>query len=745
MYKYYCYLLLLLLCPFSRLQAEEPSGLQQLYERANRSGRASDYWALCQYLLDYGDGQGLFPEALEQGRRAASAEGLPDSLALYYDYQAEYYLANGELERYMPAKRKAYALYQAAGNRDKQAECCIYIGNYFNAVTRYDSARFYLERMDDYARAHPAETSYNIMLSCLSDTYYRMGLIDSALHKETLSVRYSVQLKDTMTLLGSYRALGMYCRTLGRLEEAFRHNESGLALLVGRDGAQFAEEKASLYTNLAVLCRDMKQPQEALRYAHEVYRLLPDVSNELGSVQIYANISTVFLEGNEFGLAADCIRRSSALARKMGDANMLLRNLGYAVRMKSLQGEPDSVNYYIREAHTLLPEVQTPTTLLGYYQAEQEALMAQGCYEAALASGRAILKIGSTGQRKFVLLELYKAMQLCHSRLGHYREALEYADRYISLNDSLQSLDKDKALQELNVKYETKEKELKIARIESERRIAAERNKNRVMLLLLALALLAFVSLFLIYRQRKRAERLQRYAREKEQQLTLLQYDTELRLTRQYLDGLETERNRLAKELHDGISNDLYVLEMKFRQASAPTAALAASLQEIRESVRSISHELMPPSFSELTLREILQDYTDNLREAAGNVDITFCADPVDADWAGIPQSTAILLYRTAQEALANTLKHASATSVYVELELSGRELILYVKDNGCGQAAGTSHTGIGLSTMQERVASLHGTLTVESRVGEGTLVKCVLPLDAAPAPSLFTSEEKES
>lgn len=669
----------------------------------------------------------LFSLILMEGRGQAVSE-----TAAYYDSLAESELGKGNIESYLPIKKKAYILYKEEGNRDREAECCIYLGNYFNAVSQYDSAVYYLTRMDDYARKRPRETSYNLMLTCLSDTYYRMGQVDSAISKEKLSAHYSILLRDTATLLGSYRALGMYERSTGHLEEALASYERALALLADDHRPEMSEERASLYVNLAVLCVDMKQIRSSLHYAKLALKDLESVTNELSNVQAYANLSMVFMEGKELEKAAMCIRRSMILSVKMNDKNMQLRNLGYQLHLESLLNEEDSVDYYISRARSLLPHVQATNTLAGYYQAERDALLSFQRFTEALTSCRQLLQVAGVEQKPFILKDTYEAMGKCYKALGQYDLALDCMDNYVSLNDSLMNTERDKALQELNVKYETKEKELKIVQMESEQRIAEERHRNRLILFCLFVLLLFQLAAVIVWRMRKKNAQMRLYAERQEKALALLRSETELNLTRRYLEGMEIERNRLARELHDGISNDLYALEIKL-QHELPGNALAGTLGYIRENVRAISHELMPPSFSELTLKEILKNYVDQLSDSTPDLVFTFQSDPPDAPWSIIPQDMAMMLYRVTQEALGNIIRHAEATHVYVGIELADASLILYIKDDGKGyDASGQGEGGgIGLQTMQERVAALHGTFSITHPAGgHGTLIKCTLHIN---------------
>lgn len=678
--------------------------------------RRTRFCLLCLLLFLHVDGRG---QSLEE-------------TAARYDSLAESELERGNLDAYLPIKQKAYALYRQSGNRDREAECCIYLGNYFNAVSQYDSAVHYLTRMDGYARQRPRETSYNLMLTCLSDTYFRMGLLDSAISKERQSARYSILLKDTLTLLGSYRALGMYHRSTGHLEEALSAYEHALSLLAGGARPDMAEERASLYVNLSVLCVDMKQTENSLHYAGLALEELASVTNELANVQAYANLSMVFMEGGALEKAASCLHRSMDLAVKMGDKNMQLRNIGYLLHLKSLQHEADSVDYYIRRARPLLSEVQATNTLAGYYQAERDAHLSLGRYAEALASCRRLLQVGGVRQKPFILKDTYQAMGECCRALGQYRLALDYMDQYVLLNDSLMNTERDKALQELNVKYETQEKELKIVQMESEQRLAKARHRNRLILFCLVILLLVQLIVVIVWRMRKKNEQMLLYAERQEKALALLRSETELNLTRRYLEGMEMERNRLARELHDGISNDLYALEIKL-QHELPGNALAGTLGHIRENVRAISHELMPPSFSELTLKEILKNYVDQLSDSTPDLVFTFRFDPPDAPWSIIPQDMAMMLYRVTQEALGNIIRHAGAAHVYVGIELTDASLILYIKDDGKGYDASDQGEGggIGLQTMQERVAALHGTFSITHPAGgHGTLIKCTLHIN---------------
>ncbi len=175
-----------------------------------------------------------------------------------------------------------------------------------------------------------------------------------------------------------------------------------------------------------------------------------------------------------------------------------------------------------------------------------------------------------------------------------------------------------------------------------------------------------------------------------------------------YIEGMEQERSRLARELHDGVSNQLLAIEMKLN-ADGLTEQTMQLLNESREQVRRFSHELMPPEFEHATLDEILQDYAWKM-DGTHNCHISYQSSPEDTDWSQLPHEKAYEIYRIVQEALTNALKHAKATEISVIMCLTGHHLEVSVCDKGSRNSL-LSGDGIGLRTMRQRAESIGATL----------------------------------
>jgi signal transduction histidine kinase len=197
------------------------------------------------------------------------------------------------------------------------------------------------------------------------------------------------------------------------------------------------------------------------------------------------------------------------------------------------------------------------------------------------------------------------------------------------------------------------------------------------------------------------------------------------------------ERQRLARELHDSVTQSLYGISL---YAEAATRALGdgdltpvgANLGEIRDTVqealgemRLLLFELRPPLLEELGLAGALQARLHAVEARAGLV--TELRTPAAAE--RVSPEVEQELYRLAQEALNNVVKHAHARQVIVELALTANRAILDIADDGVGFEPALGGTGgFGLHSMRERVARLGGLLRIDSRPGEGTSLHIEVP-----------------
>jgi NarL family two-component system sensor histidine kinase LiaS len=214
------------------------------------------------------------------------------------------------------------------------------------------------------------------------------------------------------------------------------------------------------------------------------------------------------------------------------------------------------------------------------------------------------------------------------------------------------------------------------------------------------------------------------------------------------------ERNRLARELHDSVKQNLFSVAMTASAIRTRVDALESAPADLKEMVREVEttsraaqqemtrliEDLRPESLYAQGLAETLNDFTLLL----GAREHLLIYLDVHGNDRLLPPTVAEALYRAAQEALNNVARHACATRVDVDLRCIPEQVSLTIEDNGVGFDPSEAHKGLGLGHMRERIMEVGGVLSVESQPGIGTTVaaEVALPHPLGMRPDLAEMEE---
>lgn len=224
------------------------------------------------------------------------------------------------------------------------------------------------------------------------------------------------------------------------------------------------------------------------------------------------------------------------------------------------------------------------------------------------------------------------------------------------------------------------------------------------------------------------------------------------KLTQRVFDAQEEERGRVARELHDGISQILvgvrYALDNARRRlergdptAAVPLAKGIATLGEAVSEVRRISRDLRPAVLDDLGLGPALRTLAEDFGKRTG-IEVSYSTvvfrNRLDSD-----AKTA--LYRIAQEALTNIERHADATHVSIDLRGHKGGATLRIIDNGRGFILDNNNQGLGLRNMQERMDQLGGLLYIRAVRGKGLEIEAIAPLTHMLPPDLASRDKLKS
>lgn len=205
-------------------------------------------------------------------------------------------------------------------------------------------------------------------------------------------------------------------------------------------------------------------------------------------------------------------------------------------------------------------------------------------------------------------------------------------------------------------------------------------------------------------------------------------------LSGRLITAQEDERRRLARDLHDDLSQRLSVLSVELELFGRGQSAeekvhverLAATVRELGAQVHGLSYQLHPAKLDQLGLETAARSWCREMAQQSG-IRIDFSAADVPA---GLPPDVALCFYRIVQEALRNVVRHSGADAAQVELTYDGGLLRLAIVDAGRGfdRRVAREASGLGLLSMRERVQIVGGILEVDPQPGRGTRLTVTIP-----------------
>ncbi len=311
----------------------------------------------------------------------------------------------------------------------------------------------------------------------------------------------------------------------------------------------------------------------------------------------------------------------------------------------------------------------------------------------------------------------YLELSTIAQKQGDYKNALAYFQQRSALRDSIFNLEKTKQIEELNTKYETVKKEQMI-----------EQQQNRITrqnFLFLGIGGLVLLLSLLAHSQYKR------YKLRKEAQLQAAIMKQQELATKAVIEAEENERQRIAKDLHDGVGQMMSAAKMNLSAFESELQFTDKNQQENFEKliqlvddscreVRTVSHLMMPNALLKNNLADAIRDFTDKLDKKSLAVHLY-----TEGLEQRLDSGVETVLYRVLQECVTNVIKHAGASTLDISLVKDKDGISATVEDNGKGfdTTDKEKFEGIGLKNIITRIGYLKGTVDFDSAPGRGTVV----------------------
>ena len=720
-------ILLLLFLPVNNLGANEAEDLLTVCRKATLQKNIAGYSAVCRYLYlreEKPELLALYADSIRQiGVRTKNVECFIE----YYSWNSEACFMKGDFVGGYALKNKALSLAERMKNNSYITELCSDMGYYYNVDARYDSARYYLKKGMAVSKESPKLAEhYRTMLTNYASSYLYEGETDSALIYTEKAKERSVADKDTAMLIENLNQLGTLYRRKKHLELCISNFEEAIRLCEAQKNFKTA---AFIYGNIATAYSDWDRPAEAIPFSQKALEYALKMKNPQMEGVCYINLGAILcnIESlREEGIVM--VKKAIPLLIEVNNKRRLCEAYVYLADAYRRGGNLNAAVEYLNLLEKLSSELKTDVERYRYYRVKAPILQDQQQYVEAIKYYLRITDMLEKGYRDVKDSEHYVRLAACYAAIHEDRKAytcLQKAYALCDLNYQEKYVDR---LSDFSVRYKTKEKELEIIRLrQKELEQEAVQLHRRVVYGTTISTLLIFLLVLLYTRQRQKAHlsKLAQTAGEKERQFLALQQETEQRLSRKYIDGLESERERMATELHDDICNNLLALEINIRSLTDGDTKMNKQidlLEETRERLRNISHELMPPVFQYATIDEMLADYVQHLT-------LPDCTQIVyrsteNVNWNLVPQKIGFEFYRIVQEAVSNAVKYADASIIQVILTLEENKLSVFIGDDGKGFDMYKKVKGIGLRTILQRAETIEAKVELNSVSCKGTNIE---------------------
>ncbi|MGZ3758213.1 MAG: tetratricopeptide repeat-containing sensor histidine kinase, partial [Mucilaginibacter sp.] len=444
-------------------------------------------------------------------------------------------------------------------------------------------------------------------------------------------------------------------------------------------------------------------------------------------------IASAYLGGKKYAEAANFFKQCYQSFESIADSNQMasaLNNIGYSYM--GLKKPKEALDYYLRALKIVenIGDLNSQATYehniayLYYYFNE---------YQKAIQYNKKAEQLAMQQSMPDILLQVYKTYGQLYAGEGNSDKATEYFNRYELLHDSIYSQELTKQFSEMQVKYETEKKETQNKLLKNENDLkTAQLSRSKILQIFLgSVILMVIVVAYLLF---VRAKLKQKQVLDAE-----LLRQQELR-SKAVIEAEEQERIRIARELHDGIGQQLSAAKLNISglQGSIKTSKpgeitmLQNALDLLDESVkevRAVSHNMMPNALFKSGLVSAVREFINKI-SSSGNLKINL---QIVGLTNRLESTVENILFRVLQELVNNIIKHAHASEVGIQFIKHEKELTILIEDNGVGfdvekQLAETDG-GMGLKNIETRIAFLRGEVIFDSYPGKGTTVTIEIPL----------------
>lgn len=539
------------------------------------------------------------------------------------------------------------------------------------------------------------------------------------------AMQLSESIRDTSLLMKCHFMTGTIFGFYDESDSALVHFQRTIDLYIPGDDVFYP---ANAYTNLGSIMKGLGQEEKAEAYYLKGYEI--SRTNNYAWIFTLSRLMSYYASRQDprYFNYLDTFSHSDFV--RNGSEAMVAAHFYSILNLSN--ATPQQKESKLREIYVLAGKQSGPIHQVELGLKLNAVLIEQKKYPASQQLLASLLPLAKQSHNGRAEADVNHAMYETARALRSPENALAYLERFSFIMDSLHTVQMQQQIQELNVRFDVAQKDNEIQqqrlKLEQERR-----NRNYLLLVSALLILIAGITWFYFRNRIRTARRLRQqeeiiHTQEKEK----LRQEKELSKLAASLESQEKERNRIARDLHDGVGSLMSGISAQVENlmAQQPDNALFTPLKQMVKDtaaeLRRTSYDLMPAGLLRMGLEPALRDLCMNLLVKNG-IEPTI---EFHADLTRLNADQQLIVYRVVQELFHNIIKHAQAGHVLLQLSMFEDQLTLIIEDDGRGfKVEEKTLNGIGLGSIRSRVDLLSGFLDISSVPGEGTTVTINFPL----------------
>lgn len=554
------------------------------------------------------------------------------------------------------------------------------------------------------------------------------GRSEEALRLLDTGLKLAIKVNNVWSIGTYYHQMGTIYYDLGKYNDAMEHM---LLAVKWREKDKNEKGIADTYIWLGILCeKGFKDYNKSLGYYRQAMAIYNKLGIEYELAYCYSNMGNVYYESAKYDSALFYHFKAIAINEKSEEKYSLGIEHNNVANVYTELKDYSKAFLHLNKSLQYRQESGDQQGIANVQHNLGSLYEKQARYSEALQSYQKGLEIAKQIDAKELIAHCYFGLANVNEQLGNLKASIQFHKLYQQQKDSMYNTDVAEQLAQMETKYETEKKDLELSKTNLQlTNTNLALNKKRTQTGVLAFALITVVVFgYLFYNRYKLKQRQKLYAE--------IIYQQDMR-TKAIIEAEERERIRIAKDLHDGIGQQVSAVKMNlsaFEEYVQPGIAssdryqvLLNMVDDAIKEVRAVSHNMMPNALLRFGLATAVREFIDKISVTGllkCNLEVVGMDERLDGN-------TETVLYRVMQECVNNIIKHAQAKTISIQLIRHEKNLTLMIEDDGAGfdTAQVDKFSGIGLKNIISRVQFLNGTVDFDSHLGRGTTVVVEVPL----------------